>query len=414
MKTLLITAFLIIFITSPVFSQFEFIKRKAKEKMEKAVEKKMEESENSEEEGQNEESEENADKKEGIQKESSKTTAFESYSKFDFIPGEKVIFFEDFSQDAIGDFPMNWNTNGSGEIVNTNIYPGNWLQVKPNSYASVWTDKLLDLPENYTLEFDVIPLSTTEDDSGNMSGYEVRIYKAINLNSIDGGSVPGESGFAYDVEYYGRSNYRAYWHGTEDNYLDISGKFDEEKYHQKANRKYHISIWVQKTRIRLYQDDKKLFDLPKAISLDKKYDRFRIDDGSILISNIRIAVGAPDMRSKLITEGKLVSYGIYFDVNKDIVKPESYGTLKEIAKVLTDNPDVKVKVIGHTDSDGKDDANLELSKKRGESVKNELIKTFGIDASRLEFDGKGESEPIGPNDTPANKALNRRVEFIKI
>jgi len=109
-----------------------------------------------------------------------------------------------------------------------------------------------------------------------------------------------------------------------------------------------------------------------------------------------------------------VSYGIYFDVNKDVVKPESFGTLKGIADVLKENPDVKVKIVGHTDSDGADATNLDLSKRRGASVKDALVKTFGIEASRLESDGLGETKPIAPNDTPVNKALNRRVEFIKL
>jgi len=120
------------------------------------------------------------------------------------------------------------------------------------------------------------------------------------------------------------------------------------------------------------------------------------------------------MRSKLITEGKLVSYGIYFDVNKEVVKPESYGTLKEIASVLTENPEVKIKIVGHTDSDGADPANLDLSKRRGSSVRNVLVKDFGIEASRLESDGMGETQPVAANDSPVNKALNRRVEFIKL
>jgi outer membrane protein OmpA-like peptidoglycan-associated protein len=133
-----------------------------------------------------------------------------------------------------------------------------------------------------------------------------------------------------------------------------------------------------------------------------------------MLSNIRIAIGAPDMRSKLMTEGKLITYGIYFDVNKDVVKPESFGTLKGIADVLKENPDVRVKIVGHTDNDGADAANLDLSKRRGASVKDELVKTFGIEASRLETDGMGETKPVAPNDTPVNKALNRRVEFIKL
>jgi outer membrane protein OmpA-like peptidoglycan-associated protein len=133
-----------------------------------------------------------------------------------------------------------------------------------------------------------------------------------------------------------------------------------------------------------------------------------------MVSNIRIAVGAPDMRNKLMTEGKIVSYGIYFDVNKDIVKPQSYGSLKEIATVLSENPDVKIKIIGHTDSDGADAANLDLSKRRAAAVKKELTSSFGIDAARMETDGKGETQPVAPNTSLSNKALNRRVEFIKL
>jgi len=120
------------------------------------------------------------------------------------------------------------------------------------------------------------------------------------------------------------------------------------------------------------------------------------------------------MRNKLMTEGKLVTYGIYFDVNKDVVKPESYGTLKEIAAILNEVPDVQVSIAGHTDSDGADAANLDLSKRRAAAVKKELVNSFGVNGDRLVTDGLGESQPVAPNDSPANKALNRRVEFIKL
>ncbi len=96
------------------------------------------------------------------------------------------------------------------------------------------------------------------------------------------------------------------------------------------------------------------------------------------------------------------------------MKLESYGTLKLIADVLRENPNVRIRIVGYTDSDGTEAANLDLSKRRGTAVKNELVKSFGIDASRLESDGLGESKPVAPNDTPVNKALNRRVEFIKL
>lgn len=336
----------------------------------------------------------------------------QTYSKYDFMPGEKIIFFEDFTQDAVGDFPALWNTNGSGEIVTTNLFPGNWL--KFDCREAIWTDALLTLPDNYTIEFDIIPTSGAESNGG-MSGYSFRLMQAINAASYDHGAIPGQAAFAFSVEYFGRPGYRTYinFDGAEN--LGLSGYKEEDGLKQKKDLKYHMALWYQKGRVRLYQDQNKMFDLPKAFTFQGvKMDRIRFEDGAAMVTNIRIAVGAPDLRNKLLTEGKLVTYGIYFDVNKDVVKPESYGTLKSIAAILTENPDVRVKIVGYTDSDGADAANLDLSKRRGASVKNELVKSFGIDAARLESDGLGEAQPIAPNDSQANKALNRRVELIKL
>ena len=161
-------------------------------------------------------------------------------------------------------------------------------------------------------------------------------------------------------------------------------------------------------------DETKIFDAPKAMSKNLKYNMIRFSEGTPIIGNFRVTTGLPDMKNRLISEGKLVTYGIYFDVNKDEVKPESFGTLKEIAKILTENPDVRVKIVSYTDNYGADADNLDLSKRRGASVKDELVKNFGIAASRLESDGMGETQPVAPNDTPVNKARNRRVELIKL
>jgi len=120
------------------------------------------------------------------------------------------------------------------------------------------------------------------------------------------------------------------------------------------------------------------------------------------------------VRSKLLTEGKIISYGINFDSGKDVIKPESYGAIKAIADVLNENPDVRVQVVGHTDSDGNADSNLDLSKRRAAAVKDSLTKNFGIAATRIETDGKGQTEPLAPNNTTEGKAKNRRVEFVKI
>lgn len=335
---------------------------------------------------------------------------FQSFSKYDFTPGQKVIFYEDFTQDAVGDFPALWNTNGSAEVVTTNLFPGNWLRFATRE--AIWTDQFLNLPENYTIEFDLIPI---KGEGAGMEGYIFRLIQSENAKAYDGGGLPGQAGFSVSVEYFGRQNYRTYIHLPGGDGLSLDGSNNIEEIYQKENKMYHIALWIQKARIRMYQDQNKLFDLPKAFNVTGvKMNRLRFESGAAMFTNVRVAVGAPDTRNKLITEGRLVTYGIYFDVNKDVVKPESYATLKEIAGALTDNPGVRIKIIGHTDSDGADAANLDLSKRRAESVKNELAKTFSIDPSRIETDGAGETKPVAPNDTPVNKALNRRVEFIKL
>jgi OmpA-OmpF porin, OOP family len=335
----------------------------------------------------------------------SSSPALATYSKYDFIPGEKVIFYDDFTAENIGDFPAQWNTTGSGEVVTTNLFEGRWFNITNGRGATALNEPLI-LPDNYTIEFDVIPQKDPKN--GNNTGFSFNILSTTKPKDLVYGLArPGEAAIRLSFEY--NTSYHTYYRN---NSPDLNGI--DNQIRLLADKKYRISIWVQKERIRLYVGEVKVFDLPKAMSKSYKYNMIRFDRGTAMIGNVRVATGFPDMRSKLLTEGKLISYGIYFDVNKDVVKPESYGTLKGIADVLKENTNVRVKVVGHTDSDGADAANLDLSKRRGGSVKNELIKTFGIDASRLESDGLGESKPVAPNDTPANKALNRRVEFIKL
>ena len=324
------------------------------------------------------------------------------YSKFDFVPGEKIIFFDDFSQENIGDFPALWFSNGSGEVVSLNNYPGKWLNV--TATGCYYPERDLLTTENFTVEFDMI-LNVPEGDPFDVGFYLV----SGNIKEPnDGGAIPGVAGVKSQI-----TNRGVDMSGYADGTYTISSS---SEYPIPPGQKMHFSYWIQKQRIRIYVDEKKVIDSPRILPAGYKYNilRFELGDSKPFITNFRVAAGLPDTRNKLITEGKLVTYGIYFDVNKDVVKPESYGTLKEIAAALNENPTVRVKIIGHTDADGDDAKNLDLSKRRADSVKDELAKTFGIDVARFETDGKGETQPVGPNDTPANKALNRRVEFIKL
>lgn len=331
----------------------------------------------------------------------------EGFSKYDFVPGDKVLYFEDFSQDAIGDFPALWTTNGGGEVKTVNIAPGNWFHMNKEEAVYCYS-KPIAFPENFIMEFDVIP---DEDFS---YGYALAFYEDPQNAELTDDLYPGERGIHINFE-AGRWQTRGY-----NSTVESGGWIDGESTTNPVVKEQvnHVIIWVQNRRVRIYHQGAKVFDMPTNIHTGTKFNRFRFSGWSThsfpYVSNLKITTAAPDTRSKLITEGKLVTYGIYFDVNKDVVKPESYGTLNDIAKVLKENPTVRVKIVGHTDADGADAANLDLSKRRGESVKNELVKTFGIEASQIESDGQGETKPIAPNDTPANKALNRRVEFLKI
>jgi outer membrane protein OmpA-like peptidoglycan-associated protein len=325
-----------------------------------------------------------------------------SYSKFDFIPGEKVIFYDDFSQDKLGDYPALWFSNGSGEVVTLNNYPGNWLSFAAS--GAYYPDRNLLTTENFTVEFDMI----FNFEEGMSFGAGFYIVSGNIKDPGEGGAVPGIAGVKtvfspLDIQLSG------YEKGS----YTITG---EGSNIIKSGEEVHYSYWIQKQRLRIYANEKKVVDSPRIIPTGYKFNmlRFELDDSKPFIANFRVAAGLPDTRNKLITEGKLVTYGIYFDVNKDVVKPGSYGTLKEIAGILNEVPDVKVKIFGHTDADGDDAKNMDLSKRRAASVKNELVKSFGVKPTQLETDGLGESKPVAPNDTPVNKALNRRVEFIKL
>lgn len=341
------------------------------------------------------------------------SASIKAYSKYDFVPGEKVIGFEDFSTGSIGDFPAGWNTNGAGEIVTIEGKPGRWLWItKPGVFVPEFTKSF---PEDFTFEFDLlhgVPIKGADfkfafaelpdiEQPQNWTLSPNRL--TIGLYTSNSDQINGSTNS--DI----RKN--SVSHGGNQTYTDMLGdKFNP----------IHVSVWRQKERVRVYINQEKFWDIPKAIAPDAKFNALLFvalyADASVqhYIGNLRLAVGAPDTRKKILEQNKWVTHGILFDVNSANIKPESYGTLKEMANVLKEYTDLKVKIVGHTDADGADASNLDLSKRRAASVKTALAKEFGIDESRMETDGKGESEPIDKNDNPAGKANNRRVEFIKL
>lgn len=341
-------------------------------------------------------------------------------SKYDFVPGEKVMAYEDFNNTAVGDFPTRWNTNATAEVVIINNKEGKWLKF---SKEGVWHPEFItNLPENFTLEFD---LAVNSDWAG--SHFAVNFanlnkpqdytdyYHYVNWKGNHAIHMQLKPGL--DTRTIASSRLQA---GSTGNYT-VNNDVDFKGWDNASKNFVHVSMWRQGQRLRVYANGEKIWDIPRAFDAASKYNAvtfamqgsYRSED-YFLLGNVRLAAGAPDTRNKLITEGRFVSRGILFDVNSDKIKPESAGALKDIANVLKENAGIKVKIVGHTDADGDDKANLSLSEKRAAAVKASLVKDFGVSGDNLTTEGKGESQPIDKNTTAEGKANNRRVEFIKM
>jgi outer membrane protein OmpA-like peptidoglycan-associated protein len=123
---------------------------------------------------------------------------------------------------------------------------------------------------------------------------------------------------------------------------------------------------------------------------------------------------ADDMAKQLEENGKVDIYGIYFDVDKTFIKAESNPTLEQVAKLMKANPNLSLKINGHTDNTGSIEHNMKLSDGRAKSVVDKLVKKYGVEKTRLQSEGYGDTKPIASNDTEEGKAKNRRVELSKV
>ncbi len=405
------------------------VNQRVDQKMDNAIDKSLDKAENAPKKTNQdgtENSAESASSREEANSTGKKNTgnSLKSYSKFDFVPGEKLVAAEDFSQDAAGDFPAGWNTNGSGEIVTTNKSSGKYLMTQKE--VIFYPEGIKNLPDNFTLEFD---LMCTDEFSFYSGHFVVGFTSATDIGKdftrfarFAEGRFDKGGGFeiSFHPQNAGGQVGMTAFHSTFDHKEIIKNKADQDKLSEPDKTQAHISIWRQKNRVRVYMDEKKVWDIPRGLTDDLKLNAlyFRNNaanntNDAYYLGNIRLAVGAPDTRNKLVTEGKFVTHGILFDVNSDQIKPRSYGALKDIAQVLTENTNLKVLIVGHTDTDGEPAANLELSKKRAQAVKIFISKEFNIDSDRLQTDGKGETQPIEKNTTDEGKANNRRVEFLR-
>lgn len=339
------------------------------------------------------------------------SNAFGVYSNFTFIPGNKLLFYDDFATDAIGDFPANWETGGSGEVVMTNESDTKWLSiVRRSGYMPTLENTL---PENYTMEFD---LTNNGYGAGKPSSKLFFFFMTKKSYSSGSGGTLAEVEILLSANGFNVRNVSNF--GGE---VEVKvGSFINRVIPNYLNNTVHISMAVNKKRLRMWVNEEKMIDSPNLLQANiGKY--FIIQASDILpekghfvgISNFRISEATEDLRSLLLKNGKFSTTGIYFDTAASTVKKESYGILLDLANMLRDNDDITLQIVGHTDNQGEEDYNLMLSQNRAETVKQILVEEFGIREDRLQFMGKGETEALDDNNTEKGRANNRRVEFIK-
>lgn len=326
----------------------------------------------------------------------------------DFSPGNVSIFQDSFANDQQGDFPVAWDTNGGGEI--TLINGEKWMRLGGRStYIPMLTETL---PENYTIEFDLFT-SGLDKKTSSQAFISLRLEDNSGFTKAKDWCMVELS----PCQFIGNQGVVEKVVGGKRQLRNPVGK----DYRNTINGQSHIAIAVNKTRMRVWLNDNKLVDIPRLVP--EKANVFKIavrglrdeagkDD--VFIANFSMAKTGQDNRSKLITEGRLTTNAILFESGSATLKSESYPTIREIATVLEENPTVRIKIIGHTDSDGQESGNDTLSRKRAQAVKTAMQNAYGIDSSRMQTDGMGERQPIASNNSPEGKAQNRRVEFIKI
>ena len=308
------------------------------------------------------------------------------WANYDFVPGDRVLFYEDFSADRVGDFPRRLQfLAGNMEIVEWE--GGRYLRATNTSRLRVPLPETL--PDRFTIEFDyhqsaghkqsvVFP----SDHDGSRNQYGGSYFQVGNNNGVLGEGPPSTM-----------QSYRT------------------------REAMTRVSIQVDGSYVKMYLGEERVANLPAANIT--RGDRITFEllgnvNSPAYLGNVRVAAGGRDLYDRLEAEGRVATRGILFATNSDRIRPESTPTLNEIGRMLQEHPELRLRIEGHTDADGDEAHNLDLSQRRAASVSQYLVERHGIDAARLETSGLGESQPVADNTTPEGKQQNRRVELVRI
>ncbi|MCO5948096.1 OmpA family protein [Mucilaginibacter flavidus] len=325
--------------------------------------------------------------------------AFKTYQNYDFVPGEQIVFEDNFTDDTNGEFPSHWKlVNGQAVMNRVDDKPS--LLITDGNYGVVAPRMKKDhyLGDSFTLEFDFIYKKVTDIGYGSYS------------------DAPGVDFYYKDPASGNEWQFRVVIGHDNVHVGEVLKTFPEALATNFDDKWHHVALIYKEGQMKTYVDQYRVCVNPNLENKPYRlvFDGIGSENAPIIFTNVKIANGGGmNIIGKKFTDTKIVTHGINFDINKANIKPESMGTLNGIVQILKDNPEVRFEVGGHTDSDGDDVANVKLSQARSDAVRAQLI-TMGIDGGRLTSKGYGKSKPISDNTTPDGKANNRRVEFVKL
>ncbi|HEX3157235.1 MAG TPA: OmpA family protein [Gemmatimonadaceae bacterium] len=328
-----------------------------------------------------------------------------AWSNYDFVPGARVLFAEDFTRDRVGNFPRRLELlNGNMEVVE---WQGRrWLRSTGSSAFKLSLPETL--PERFTIEFDLtlpwIRMAFYSDEFQDAGG--VPMYSSpsavVQLSGIEAGiwRAGGAAQSAVDPRI-------------------LMPNLNDEYENSFLSKPLRVRMQVDGRYVKLYLNEHRISNMPNADFGRRNHVIFEFGDNSNggdpyppLITDISVNAGGMDLYDALAADGRVATRGILFDTGSDRLRPESTPTLREIVDMLNEHADLSLTIEGHTDDVGNAAANQTLSEKRAAAVKAYLV-AQGIAAARLESQGLGSTKPAVAGTTPEARQQNRRVELVK-
>jgi outer membrane protein OmpA-like peptidoglycan-associated protein len=315
-----------------------------------------------------------------------------AWANYDFVPGDRVLFVDDFVADQVGDFPRRCDlVAGNWEVVEWE--GGRYLRATAAGAVSLKLPE--SLPERFTIEFP----ASVQDGNSYLRVSSAPVYHGDRSYA---GSMPTFE--------YARGGIRP-----------LKGQGPEVLTPRRTGATgvtmVTVRILADGDYMKVYLNDHRVANAPNAVFPRTDTLVFTVGSAAetrpILIGPMRVAAGGLDLYDALARDGRVSTQGILFAVNSDQIRPESTPTLKAIGAMLNEHAELRLSIEGHTDSDGDEASNLSLSERRAAAVKTFIVSTYSVDGGRLTTEGLGESRPVADNSTPEGKQQNRRVELVR-